>query len=55
MAGGVDARVQTHLAIRCVEVDYLMTRYDRTVGTPGIQNDVRISTGLVFRFDVGRK
>jgi hypothetical protein len=53
--GGVDARVQTHLAIRCVEVDYLMTRYDRTVGTTGYQNDVRISTGLVFRFDIDRK
>ena len=53
--GGLDARVQTHIAIRCVEVDYLMTRFDRTVGTPGFQNDVRVSTGLVFRFDIDRR
>jgi hypothetical protein len=53
--GGVDARIQAHIAIRCVEVDYLMTRFDRTVGTPGYQNDLRVSTGLVFRFDIDRR
>jgi len=55
LAGGVDARVQAHLSIRIVEADYLMTRYDRVVGTPGYQNDLRISTGVVFRFDVDRR
>jgi hypothetical protein len=53
--GGVDARVQTHFSIRIVEADYLMTRYDRVVGTPGYQNDLRISTGVIFRFDVVRR
>jgi hypothetical protein len=51
--GGVDARIQSHFAIRVVEVDYLMTRFDRSIGTPGIQNDFRVSTGIVFHFDLG--
>ena len=51
----MDARIQTHFSIRIVEADYLMTRYDRVVGTPGYQNDLRISTGVVFRFDVVRR
>jgi hypothetical protein len=52
--GGLDARIQSHFAIRILEVDYLMTRFDRTNNTPGIQNDFRASAGLVFRFDLGR-
>jgi hypothetical protein len=52
--GGLDARVQSHFAIRIFEVDYLMTRFDRTNNTPGIQNDFRASTGIVFHFDLGR-
>jgi Outer membrane protein beta-barrel domain len=51
---GVDAHVQTHFSVRIVEVDYLMTRFDRTTNTPSYQNDVRISTGIVFRFSLGR-
>jgi hypothetical protein len=52
VGGGLDARVQTHFSIRILEVDYLMTRFERTVNTPGYQNDVRVSTGIVFRFNL---
>ena len=50
---GVDARIQSHLAIRVVEVDYLGTRFDRLDNTHGYQNDLRVSTGIVFRFNLG--
>ena len=52
---GVDARVQPHFSIRILEADYLMTRFDRTNNTPGFQNDLRVSTGIVFRFDLSRR
>lgn len=50
VGGGVDARVRPRIAIRCIEVDYVMTRFERSSGTPGVQNDLRISTGIVFHF-----
>jgi hypothetical protein len=55
VGGGVDARVQTHFSIRILEVDYLMTRFERTVNTPGYQNNVRVSTGIVFRFNLNQR
>lgn len=48
--GGVNSRLWTHLEVRVVEVDYLLTRFARVTGSPGIQNDIRVSTGLVLRF-----
>jgi len=49
--GGADLRLNSHLALRVVQIDYLMTRFNRVNNTPGIQNDFRISTGVVLRFD----
>lgn len=43
--GGFDLKVAPHVAIRLGEADYLMTRFGRQT-----QNNVRISTGIVFRF-----
>lgn len=49
--GGLDLRVHRHLAIRIVQAEYLMTRFTNyTTGKAGTQNDMRLSTGLVFRF-----
>jgi hypothetical protein len=49
--GGVDVKVHRHLAIRIVQAEYLMTRFqDYSAGTTGTQNDVRLSAGIVFRF-----
>jgi len=48
--GGVDYKLFDHFAIRPFQAEYLMTRFG--VGTTGkqTQNNVRISTGFVFRF-----
>jgi opacity protein-like surface antigen len=50
VGGGVDYRLLHHLALRPFQVDYLMTRFN--VGTTGTQtqNNLRVSTGVVFRF-----
>jgi opacity protein-like surface antigen len=50
VGAGVDYKLGTHFAIRPVKVDYLMTRFNET-GTGGqTQNNLRVSTGIVFRF-----
>jgi outer membrane protein OmpA-like peptidoglycan-associated protein len=49
--GGLDVRVHRHLAIRIIQAEYLMTRFqDYSSGTTASQNDMRLSAGLVFRF-----
>jgi hypothetical protein len=47
---GLDAALGQRLSWRVAEVDYLLTRFDRVTGTTGVQNDLRISTGLVLHF-----
>jgi opacity protein-like surface antigen/outer membrane protein OmpA-like peptidoglycan-associated protein len=54
--GGLDVRVAHHLALRLVQAEYLMTRFASTdTGASATQNDMRISTGIVFRFGGGRR
>lgn len=50
VGGGVDYNLTRHWALRPVQADYLLTRF--SVGTLSTQNqnNVRISTGVVFRF-----
>ncbi len=51
--GGLDLNVNRHFAIRIIQAEYLMTRFgDRSssAGQTARQNDVRLSTGIVFRF-----
>jgi len=49
--GGLDLRVHHHLAIRIIQAEYLMTRFSSyTTGSSGTQNDIRLSSGIVFRF-----
>jgi outer membrane protein OmpA-like peptidoglycan-associated protein len=51
---GLDVRVRRHLAIRVVQAEYLMTRFeDRTTGETAMQNDIRLSSGIVLRFGGG--
>jgi len=50
LGGGVDIGVHPHFAIRVVEADYLLTRFARVTGASATQNDLRISSGIVFRF-----
>ena len=49
--GGVDIKVRRHLAIRLIQAEYLMTRFqDYSTGVTASQNDMRLSSGIVFRF-----
>jgi outer membrane protein OmpA-like peptidoglycan-associated protein len=49
--GGLDLRVHRHFAIRLIQAEYVMTRFTSyTTGTVGTQNDIRLSSGIVFRF-----
>ena len=49
--GGLDLRVQRHISIRMVQAEYLMTRFaNLNTGNRDTQNDMRLSTGLVFGF-----
>ncbi|SNT38923.1 Outer membrane protein OmpA [Granulicella rosea] len=52
--GGLDLKLQKHLALRLFQAEYLMTRLaDTGTGVSRMQNDMRLSTGLVFRFGGG--
>jgi len=47
--GGLDVRVHRHFAIRVIQAEYMMTRFqDYSTGNTASQNDVRLSSGLVF-------
>jgi len=49
--GGMDFRVQRHFSIRILQAEYLMTRFENTnTGAGATQNDMRLSSGIVFRF-----
>jgi outer membrane protein OmpA-like peptidoglycan-associated protein/opacity protein-like surface antigen len=49
--GGLDIKVRRHIAIRLIQAEYLMTRFqDYSTGVTASQNDMRLSSGIVFRF-----
>jgi opacity protein-like surface antigen len=49
--GGLDIRLTHHFAIRIVQAEYMMTRFGSVpAGGGSEQNDLRLSSGLVFRF-----
>jgi len=49
--GGVDVRVHHRFAIRIFQAEYLMTRFeDLDTGSRAMQNDIRLSSGIVLRF-----
>ncbi len=45
LGGGFDIRLVNSLALRALQIDYLMTRFGGER-----QNNVRLVTGVVFRF-----
>ena len=48
--GGLDIRLARHISIRAIQAEYLMTRFsDPTTGASDTQNNLRLSTGLLFR------
>jgi hypothetical protein len=48
--GGVDVSVSHHWTVRPVQVDYLLTRFNEGTGNTQNENNLRVSTGVVFRF-----
>ncbi len=50
LGGGFDYRLSDHFAVRPVKVDYLMSRFPETATSAQTQNNLRVSTGVVFRF-----
>jgi hypothetical protein len=48
--GGLDLSRGGRFAIRLIEAEYLVTRFDHPNGTAAMQNNVRVSAGLVLRF-----
>jgi outer membrane protein OmpA-like peptidoglycan-associated protein/opacity protein-like surface antigen len=53
---GLDLRVSHHVSIRAIQAEYMMTRLGPlTAGASSMQNDIRLSSGLLFRFGGGRR
>jgi opacity protein-like surface antigen len=51
IGGGIDYRLNQHFSIRPAKVDYLLTRFNEFNTTNAqSQNNLRVSTGIVFRF-----
>jgi len=51
IGGGIDYRLNQHFSIRPAKVDYLLTRFNEFNTTKAqSQNNLRVSTGIVFRF-----
>jgi opacity protein-like surface antigen len=51
MGGGIDVALTAHLAVKPIQVEYLMTQYPNTgTNLTSVQNDLRYSAGVVLRF-----
>lgn len=50
VGGGLDVPLHHHFALRAVQAEYLLTRFDSVAGASARQNNIRISTGVVIRF-----
>jgi outer membrane immunogenic protein len=48
--GGLDVNLSRHFAVRPFQVDYLLTRFKEATPDRQTQNNLRVSTGVVFRF-----
>jgi hypothetical protein len=48
--GGLDAPFGNHFSLRLAQAEYFLTRFEHPNATSAIQNDVRISAGIVFHF-----
>ena len=48
--GGVDVKLSHRFSWRPAQVEYLLTRFPETTSSGVTQNNLRVSTGLVFHF-----
>src|SRR5262249_3573185 len=54
VGGGLDVKLAKHFSVRPVKVDYLLTRFAAARADPQSQKNLRVSTGLVFHFELSR-
>jgi hypothetical protein len=50
VGGGVDVKVAQRFSLRPVQVDYVLTRFNELGSGAQSQNNLRVSTGVVFHF-----
>jgi opacity protein-like surface antigen len=50
LGGGLDVKATEHVAVRLIQAEYLMTRFNVTGTGRTNQNNARISAGIVFRW-----
>lgn len=50
VGGGVDVRLTRRFSLRPAQVDYLLTRFKEGTAGNQNQNNLRVSTGVVFHF-----
>jgi len=50
VGGGLDLKLSRHFSLRPAQVDYLLTRFNEGATSTQNQNNLRVSTGVVFRF-----
>jgi len=54
LGAGLDVKVSHHIALRLIESDFLLTHFRNSLSPGGLerewQENVRLSTGIVFRF-----
>ena len=48
--GGVDVKLSHHFSLRPAQVEYLLTRFPEVTNDRETQNNLRVSTGIVFHF-----
>ena len=48
--GGLDYQLTKHIALKPIQVEYVMTQLDSKNGFGSHQNDIRYSAGVAFRF-----
>lgn len=49
LGGGADVNVTPNIAIRAIQAEYVLTRFNFGVN-PASQNNLRVSVGVVFKF-----
>jgi len=52
VGGGVDLRLNRHWAVRPVQADWVRTEFPNA--TTGVQNNLRLAAGIVYRFPQNR-
>ena len=50
VGGGVDVHPSKHIGVRLGQVEYLMSRFREISNNRLTQNNLRVSTGILFRF-----